>query len=45
MYQELMPHWKKADQCFEDEQTEVIDSLHHKKNTEGRQTVSQGLAS
>ena len=31
MYQELMPHWKKADQCFEDEQTEVIDSLHHKR--------------
>ena len=38
MYQEFMPHWKKQDQCFEDEQTEVIVNgydnygvLHHKK--------------
>ena len=35
---EFMPHWKKQDQCFEDEQTEVIVNgydnygvLHHKR--------------
>ena len=26
-----MPYFKKQDQCFEDEQTEVIDSLHNKR--------------
>ena len=26
-----MPHWKKADKCFEDEQTEVIDTFHKRK--------------
>ena len=26
-----MPHWKKQDQCFEDEQNQVIDSLYKKR--------------
>ena len=28
---DFFPHLKKQDQCFEDEQTEVIDSLHKRK--------------
>ena len=31
MHRDYFPHLKKQDQCFEDEQTEVIDSLHHKR--------------
>ena len=38
MYQQFMPHWKKQDQCFEDEQIEVIingydnfGALRHKR--------------
>jgi hypothetical protein len=26
-----MPHWKKQEQCFEDEKIEVIDSVHKKR--------------
>ena len=31
MYQEFMPNWKKEEQCFEEEQIEVIDSVHKKR--------------
>jgi hypothetical protein len=30
-YQEFMPHWKKQDKCFEDEQIEMIDTLYGRK--------------
>ena len=30
MYQELMPNWKKSEQCWLDEQIEVVDSFHKK---------------
>ena len=38
MYQELMPNFKKQDQIFEDEQIEVIDSVHKKRllNKDGK---------
>ena len=28
---DFMPNWKKHDQCFEEEQIEVIDSVHGKR--------------
>jgi hypothetical protein len=34
-YEEFMPHWKKQDQCFEDEQIEVTDR-------EGRRVTQKG---
>ena len=30
MYQDLMPNWKKSEQCWLDEQIEVVDSFHKK---------------
>jgi hypothetical protein len=38
-YEEFMPHWKKQDQCFEDEQVEMIDSLHGHKIMKNGKTV------
>jgi hypothetical protein len=39
-YQEFMPHWKKQDQCFEDEKVEMIDSLHgHKIMKNGKPVI------
>jgi hypothetical protein len=35
-----MPHWKKQDQCFEDEQVEMIDLLHgHKIMKNGKPVI------
>jgi hypothetical protein len=28
---DFMPHWKRQDQCFEEEQTEIVDSVYGKK--------------
>jgi hypothetical protein len=39
-YKEFMPHWKKQDQIFEDEQVEMIDSLHgHKIMKNGKPVI------
>jgi hypothetical protein len=39
-YKEFMPHWKKQDKCFEDEQVEMIDSLHgHKIMKNGKPVI------
>jgi hypothetical protein len=39
-YEEFMPYWKKQDQCFEDEQVEMIDSLHgHKIMKNGKPVI------
>jgi hypothetical protein len=39
-YQQFMPHWKKQDRCFEDEQVEMIDSLHgHKIMKNGKPVI------
>lgn len=39
-YEEFMPHWKKQDQCFENEQVEMIDSLHgHKIMKNGKPVI------
>jgi hypothetical protein len=30
-YEEFMRHWKKQDQFYEDEQVEMVDTLHGRK--------------
>jgi hypothetical protein len=38
-HQDFMPHWKKQDQCFEEEQIEIVDLLHGKKITKNGKPV------
>ena len=36
---DFMPNWKKQDQCFDEEQTEIVDTIYGKKITKNGKPV------
>ena len=41
MYHDFMPNWKKAEQCYEEEKIEVVDSFNRKRvmNKDGKPLI------